>query len=202
MEQLDRPDGADLRDSSQVPSIADALAAACQVAAGLFRTPGEGLAADLRSGRLLQVTDALALRTGVDAPPALRRTVAFRALEVAYVALFVSRMGGVPAPPYVGLAYDGELMGPTVRRLASEFEALGLRTKPTWRELPDHVAAVAEAIELLLENGRFGAAVRIAEEYLMPWLERYGAAIADADETGFYGATTLFLHAVLKELLT
>lgn len=178
----------------------EALAAACQVVGAVYRAPGEGLLDDLRSGRLGAVTDALAAWAGADPPTGPHAPPDEAALRSAHVALFVSRAGGVPAPPYVGLVRDRELMGPSVRRLQTELQSLGLRPRPDWRELPDHVAAVAEAVDLLLERGRVAAATGVAAAYLAPWFDRYADAVGENDPNGFYGELTRFLRAVLDEV--
>jgi putative dimethyl sulfoxide reductase chaperone len=178
----------------------DALAAACQIVAALYRSPSEGLRDDLESGRLRAVSDALARYAGLDAPQGPHAPPPFDTLGPVYVALFVSRAGGVAAPPYVGLVRDRQLMGPSVTRLRSDLEALGLRISPEWRELPDHLAAVAEAVELLLERGRVGAGMALAANYLSPWFARYADAVAEADASGFYGEMSRFLRTVLKEV--
>jgi TorA maturation chaperone TorD len=179
---------------------ADALAAACQVVAAVFRSPGEALREDLDSGRLRSVTDALARYAGLDEPRGPHAPPDFDALRSAYVGLFVSRAGGVPAPPYVGLARDKELLGPSVQRLRSDLESLGLRVRPEWRELPDHLTAVAEAVELLLERGRVGAAMALTSTYLSAWFARFADTVAEADDSGFYGEMSRFLRSVLKEV--
>lgn len=179
---------------------ADALAAACQVVAAVYRTPGEGLLDDLRSGRLAAVTDALAAWAGVNAPRGPHAPPDPEALRAVHVSLFVSRAGGVPAPPYVGLLRDRELMGPSVRRLRGELEGLGLRIRAEWRELPDHLAALAEAVDLLLERGRYAAATGLASAYLAPWFERFAETVAANDESGFYGELSRFLRDVFAEV--
>jgi len=177
----------------------EALGAACQVVAAAYRAPCDGLLDDLRSGRLAAVTDALAAWAGVSAPEAPHALPDADALRAAHVALFVSRAGGVPAPPYVGMVRDRELMGPTVRRLREELARLGLRPRTDWRELPDHVAAVAEAVDLLLERGRVAAATGLVASYLAPWFDRYAEAVAVNDAGGLYGEITPFLRLVLDE---
>ncbi|MEJ2668048.1 MAG: molecular chaperone TorD family protein [Deinococcales bacterium] len=179
---------------------ADALEAACQVVAALYRSPGEGLRDDLYGGRLGAVTDALAVWAGVDAPRAPHSPPAWDRLRAAYVGLFVSRAGGVPAPPYVGLVHDRELLGPRVRRLRAELAGLGIRPRAEWHELPDHLAAVAEAVDLLMEQGRVAAATTLAVNHLVPWFDRFAEAVAQHDESGFYGELTTFLHTVLSEV--
>ncbi len=180
-------------------ATSEALAAACQLAAAVIRTPCDSLMDDLRSGRLAHLTDALAVWAGAPRPRVPHAPPDAGALRAAHTALFVSRAGGVPAPPYLGLLRDRELMGPSARRLSAELQAMGLRTREAWRELPDHVAAVAEAADLLLEHGRRAEAAGLARRYLAPWFDRYADAVAGADETGFYGEIAILLRRVLAE---
>lgn len=200
MEALDEPDSRGRHGSHYGNTSADALAAACQLVAAVYRSPGDGLREDLQTGRLRALTDALAEWAGLEAPMGPHAPPDWETLRATYVSLFVSRAGGVPAPPYVGLVRDGELLGPSVRRLRADLEALGLVAKAEWRELPDHLAAVAEAVDLLLERGRAGAAVALAANYLSPWFARYADAVAEADDSGFYGEMSRFLRLVLKEV--
>lgn len=200
MEVLDQTDPLGPEGSPYGYRSADALAAACQVVAAVYRSPGEGLNDDLRSGRLSAVTDALAAYAGLEPPRGPHAPPPFEELRSTYVALFVSRAGGVPAPPYIGLVHDRELLGPSVTRLRADLESLGLRLRPEWNELPDHLAAVAEAVELMLEHGRVGAAVALTATYLVPWFARYADAVAEADASGFYGELSRFLRFVLKEV--
>lgn len=201
MEGLDRSENPVPRAPSHGPGSAEAHAAACQVVCAVYATPGDGLHDDLRSGRLAEVTDALARSEGLDAPRGPHAPPPFEVLRATYVGLFVSRVGGVPAPPYACLVHDRQLLGPSARRLRSELASLGVRPAPQWRDLPDHIAAVAEATELLVEHGRTGAATALAGHYLVPWFGRYADAVAQADDSGFYGELSRFLRAVLKELV-
>lgn len=180
---------------------AEALAAACQLVAAVYATPGDGLRDDLRSGRLAEIGDALARMGGQEPPRWPHAPPPFEALRADYVALFVSRAGGVPAPPYACLVHDGQLLGPCSRRLRAELASLGVRPAPHWHDLPDHIAAVAEAADLLLEHGRTGAARALAGRYLVPWFDRYADAVAQADARGFYAELSRFLRAVLKGLV-
>lgn len=180
-------------------ATSEALAAACQLAAAVIRTPCESLMDDLGSGRLARVTDALAAWAGAPRPRTPHAPPDAGALQAAHTALFVSRAGGVPAPPYLGLLRDPELMGASARRLCAELQGMGLRSHAAWRELPDHLAAVAEAADLLLERGRRAEAEDLARRYLAPWFDRYADAVAGADETGFYGEIAILLRRVLAE---
>jgi putative dimethyl sulfoxide reductase chaperone len=112
----------------------------------------------------------------------------------------VSSARGIAAPPYVGYAVDGALLGPTAASLAAWYDAAGITASPDWHDLVDHVAAVAEAGTLLLAAGRPDAASVLVREYLGPWFERYAAAVEAADDSGFYGPLTRFLANAVVEV--
>jgi TorA maturation chaperone TorD len=160
------------------------------VVAGFFAPPGEVLWKELQGGTL---EEALSELRG--APVALPHPP-FPALQEAYTALFVTNPQGVPAPPYAGYAKDGVLLGPSYHRLLELYREGGLEVQESWRDLPDHLAALGEAIALLASS-RPDLAERLAREFLFPWLSRFGEAVKAHDPTGFYGQAV----AVLKEVL-
>ncbi|MFN4071180.1 MAG: molecular chaperone [Thermus caldifontis] len=149
------------------------------VTASLFAPPGETLFQELYTGTL---EDALEELTGH--PVALPK-VAPRELQAAYTALFVTHPQGLPAPPYAGYALDGELFGPTFHRLMELYREGGLEVQATWRDLPDHIAAIGEAIALLADKNPH-LAKRLAQEFLKPWLDRFAPQVKAHDPTGFY----------------
>jgi TorA maturation chaperone TorD len=172
---------------------------ALQLTAALYAAPGEALRRDLTDGAIAEAVAALAAATGVPGPSFAAPDTG--TLQSSHVALFVSGWGGVAAPPYVGFAVDDELLGPTAAALAELYRQHGLEVDPHWSDLPDHVAAVAEAGLLLLEAGRGGAAATLLVEFLAPWFQRYAAAVAAADVSGFYGPLTEFLSSVTSEVV-
>jgi hypothetical protein len=116
---------------------------ALQIVAAAYRTPSAALRADLAGGAFASALDELAYAVGLPAP-AMGDADESR-LAASHAALFVSHLGGVAAPPYVGFAVD----------------------------LPDHVAAVAEAGALLLEAGPRRRRARPARAVPLPWFQRY-----------------------------
>ncbi|MCS6867429.1 MAG: molecular chaperone TorD family protein [Thermus sp.] len=157
------------------------------VAASLFSPPGEALFRELAAGTLEEALEEL---TG---HPVALPQVAPGELQAAYTALFVTHPRGLPAPPYAGYALDGELFGPSYHRLLALYREGGLEVQETWRDLPDHLAALGEAIALLNPR-RPDLARRLVQEFLRPWLERYGQAVKDHDPTGFYAALVALLE--------
>ncbi len=173
----------------------NALAALGTLVAAGFAPPGPALAEDLATGRFAELLAALAEAHGMPTPAL--PVPPFSQLETAYVGLFVNHPEGVPVPPYVGYAQDGRLFGPSFDRLLDFLEAHGVVPRPEFSDLPDHVAAVGEALALLAERDP-PAARRLAREFLLPWFARYRGPLEDADPTGFYAALAGFVHDVLS----
>jgi len=169
-----------------------------QVIAGTYRSPGTTLANDLGSGAFAAALQAVAAECELAAPVLSEPDV--RELQAAYVDLFVSSRRGVAAAPYVGVALDGELMGDSAQQLGAAFAAAGIELTPTWRDLPDHIAAVAEGGSLLVRSGRSSDANDLLSEFIAPWFAYATAAIIERDHTGFYAPVTQFLHDAIKEV--
>jgi len=176
----------------------ETVALALQVVAASYRSPDATLRDDLDSGAYAAALAALAEATGHRAP-----TLAgldWPRIQAAYVALFVSNAGGIPAPPYVGLALDGELLGPSAEALKRFLAHHGVEATAAWHDLPDHLAAVAEAGTLLAAAGRDDVACVLLERFLSPWFQRYAPEVVAADVSGFYGPVTEFLGSILSEV--
>lgn len=180
------------------PHDTEGTVLALQLVAGTYLTPGEPLRSDLASGAFAVATRHLAAAAAVELPTLGRPDVT--ALQSSYVALFVTSGGGLPAPPYVGYAVDGELLGPTAKRLKGFYDVHGITPNAEWGDLPDHVSAVAEAGVLLVDAGRPEAARTLLARFLLPWFERFAPAVEARDESGFYGPMTRFLHAAIREV--
>lgn len=169
-----------------------------ELVAGIYRAPGEPLREDLDSGALLAALETVADATGVEAPEL--PSPAWPALQSSHVELFVSSPSGVAAPPYVGFAIDDEVMGPSAQLLGAAFADYGIEVQDTWRDLPDHLAAVAEGGALLVRSGRSDAALALLEGFVAPWFERYTDAVAERDTSAFYGPITHFLRRTIEEV--
>jgi TorA maturation chaperone TorD len=160
------------------------------VVAGFFAPPGEALWQELQGGTLEEAFSELK-----GAPVALPHPP-FPALQEAYTALFVTNPQGVPAPPYAGYARDGVLLGPSYHALLEIYREGGLEVRETWRDLPDHLAALGEAMALLAPK-RPDLAERLAREFLHPWLKRFGETVKAQDATGFYAHAVDLLAEVI-----
>ncbi len=177
---------------------AEVLDLLLQLVAGTLRSPGEALRDDLASGALHRAFDAVAEALDLDA--LTLETPTWTTLEAAYVDLFITSASGIAAPPYVGYAIDGELMGPSAQLLGAAFGDYGIELQDAWSDLPDHVAAVAEGGTLLVRSDQPEAAWTLTEGYLAPWFDRFATAIETKDVSGFYGPVTKFLQAAIKEV--
>ncbi|MDM7325416.1 MAG: molecular chaperone TorD family protein [Thermus sp.] len=89
------------------------------------------------------------------------------------------------APALAGFALVGELFGPSFHRLQELYREGGLEVRASWRDLPDHIAAIGEAIALLAGR-KPHLAQRLAQEFLKPWLDRFAPQVKAHDPTGFY----------------
>lgn len=169
-----------------------------QLIAGLYQAPSQALRGDIDSGALQAALGAVADATGVEAPEL--RTPAWPTLQASHVDLFVSSPGGIAAPPYVGYAIDDEVMGPSAQLLGAAFADYGIELQDTWRDLPDHIAAVAEGGALLVRSGGHEAAMALLRGFVAPWFQRYAEAVAERDTSAFYGPVTRFLREAIEEV--
>jgi putative dimethyl sulfoxide reductase chaperone len=176
----------------------EALAGLFQLITATYRSPGDALAADLESGRLASLAGTVA--ASLDVPAPRLPVIDWSALEARYVELFVTARGRLPAPPYAGYALDGELLGDSVTALKRFYDAHGFELDPEWRDLPDHVALIAEAGTLLCAAGRVEPAMELMTRYLLPWFERYASAVIERDADGLYGSMTRFLSTATNEV--
>ncbi len=165
------------------------------IAAATFRSPGRALERDLDSGSIQAALAELARARGME-PPELPRPP-LPELQASYTHLFVANPEGLPAPPYAGYALDGRLAGEAQEALERFYGENGLQTQSNWRDFPDHLAAVGEAVALLADRDP-AAAHGLAFGYLQPWLERYAEVVAREDPTGFYGTICTFLKDVME----
>lgn len=164
------------------------------VTAAAFAPPKAALEQDLVSGTLQAALAEMARTRGLPTPTLPQTPLS--ELQAAYTSLFISNPAGLPCPPYVGMALDERLFGEGFDRLLELYQVAGLETSPDWRDLPDHVAAVGEAIALL--EGKPALAQSLALEYLYPWLKRYAPVLQETDPTGFYSTIAHFLFQALE----
>lgn len=154
--------------------------------AHLFTYPDqETLDAVAREGRA-----AVALVPEAGAPPADDE---LRALEIAYTALFINRLGGAPALPYGSVYMQGEelLMGESTLRVAELYKSEGLTLEGSG-EPPDHLPTELEFLyylvsreEAALQRRETAAACQAGERqaifcrnFLHPWVHEFCRRIA------------------------
>jgi len=171
----------------------------------LFSYPDAELLATLQGETPAEIGGLLA-----EAPPALG-SPSLEQLQETYTGLFISRLGGVPAPPY-GSVYldDGTLMGASTLAVAEAYREAGLVIDGS-SEPADFLATELEYLYYLVGREEEGfkardvAAARQAtsrqavflDTYLLPWLELFAARLADAgaDPLYLWGAQRLLAFA-------
>ena len=168
-----------------------------QLIATVYHSPDQSFKQNLDSGRLHDALDTLCTLLDLNKP---QLRVNWSDLQTAYVSLFVSNATGVPAHPYAGYVLDGQLLGQHVEALIDHYQIEGLEFSKDWNDLPDHIAAIAEAALLLHETCRHTAVNHLIKKYLFPWFEHYKFALQTADMSGFYGPLTVFLSQALMEV--
>ncbi len=141
--------------------------------------------------------------------PTLEAKKLLEELQVGFTGLFISRLGGAPAPPYgsVYLEESGRLAGPTTMAVAAVYRAEGLAVEGS-PEPPDYLATELEFLYFLVqqeETALFGrdipaAKVATAKQvsffatYLHPWVGEFcSRVVADAQTPALYhwGASLL-----------
>jgi putative dimethyl sulfoxide reductase chaperone len=170
-----------------------------QLVAATYRSPEAPLQADLASGALQEALDALAAHAGVDAPDRRRPRLGPRAVEPRRP-VRQQPSGGIVAPPYVGFAIDGELLGPSAEALRALPRTTASRSTPTGRPARPRRGGRRGRLLAARGAGREAAARDLLARFLSPWFQRYAGAIAAADVSGFYGPLTEFLGSVMSEV--
>ena len=133
-------------------------------------------------------------------------------LEAEYVALFVNNNGFVPAVPYASYYLDdGQLLGPSTRRLRHMVHALGLELREETHELEDHVYVLLELCAELAgrlshdASRSFGSqwlagVLVFTDDYLRPMLEKLSEGIVRYASLDLYPAAVRSLSRFASEL--
>ena len=161
--------------------------------AALYRSPNDDFKDDIKSGRLQGVVDYLIATGGLE--PIQIKPPSWQDLQAAYVQLFSTNPSGLVAPPYLAYAIDKEIYGKSYKELKEFYAQNGLVVKDDFLDLPDHIAAVAEACLLLLEKEKMQAVRDLSRKYFLPWFNKYATAINEIDKD-FYGP----LSALCQEI--
>jgi len=132
-------------------------------------------------------------------------------LEAAYVSLFISASGGVPAPLYESCHQEGKArtMGNSALAMRSRLEQAGLEVSLESNEPPDHLSIELEYLYHLLSTGwangdpdliRQGA--DFAETVMQPWVHRFRDRLAGSEpHPVFLSAADLVLVVLDHSLL-
>lgn len=138
-------------------------------------------------------------------PPSAAELPDLEGLCTAYTELFISRYGGVPAPPYgsVYLEENQQLMGQTTQYVLQAYEGEGLSHEQNG-EPPDFIATEMEFLYFLVgqeitarEAGDSDAAEAVRQKQvdfchtlLQPWIMQFSQRILEAE-----GAEPLYCWA-------
>lgn len=167
----------------------------------LFNYPDAELLAVLQGETPKEIGQLLAA-----APPALE-SLTVAGLQETFTGLFISRLGGVPAPPYGSVYLDeGTLMGASTLRVAAAYRESGLVIDGS-SEPPDFLATELEYLYFLVGREEEGfksrdvAAARQAtgrqltflNDLLLPWLAIFVERLdkGDTDPLYLWGAQRL-----------
>ena len=134
----------------------------------------------------------------------------FDALSTTYIRLFVSTLGGVPAPLYQS-CYEsdgGSLMGSSAQAMQERLERCGLSVSLDAGEPPDHLPIQLEYLFFLLDTGwreedsaRLEEAASFVEASLLPWMRRVSGRIDAAGEAVFYPSAAALLCRLLERIM-
>ena len=154
--------------------------------ARIFSYPDADLSADLEE-ELATAAGSLGVPI-----PALILPLALEEIETGYTDLFISRYGGVPAPPYgsVYLEEDAQLMGQTTLYALRAYEGEGLKHEDGG-EPPDFIATEMEFLYFLVGREMEALAREEIEEahqlrqkqvdfchtLLQPWIKQFSQRI-------------------------
>lgn len=121
------------------------------------------------------------------------------------------------APPYASLYLESEptVMGPSTLKVLAMYEEAGFLLSPSYKDLPDHIAAELEFMALLCEeegeawqrDDLFEAAKLISREesflrgHLVRWIPNFTSKLLASTESPFYRAlASLVQNYVLLDL--
>jgi TorA maturation chaperone TorD len=115
-----------------------------------------------------------------------------------FSALFVS-VGTPRLNPYASLYLTGFINEKPLVALRDDLARLGMGRAPGQREMEDHLAALCEAMRLLISGGVVPLARQRAffEAYIAPWYRRCLHDIRSAPEANFYRLVADFAEAFL-----
>lgn len=123
-----------------------------------------------------------------------------------YHRLFV--MPGSPVPPYESIYREGwRVMGESTVDVVRQYEKAGFYLSPSFKDLPDHIAAELEFMALLCEEEEtawhkddfFQAAKLLSREetflkdHLVRWIPHFSSRILSSTDSAFYRALASLL---------
>ncbi len=179
-----------------------------QARAGLYRLIGAALShpptaqliAALRDLPVQEGDSAIAI--ALTAVSRLARVTPLEKAQRDYDALFVGVARG-ELMPYASFYLTGFLHDRPLARLRDDLAAMGLVAEPGHPDPEDHAGTVCEVMAGLIDGGHgvpqpLAVQHRFFDHHLAPWLDRFFADLASADDFGFYAAIGALGRAFLS----
>lgn len=110
-------------------------------------------------------------------------------------ALFIA-IGAPPVVVYGSWYRDGSLMGASLVRLRDDLVRFGLCRQEDVQEPEDHIAALLDAMALLVSAGEQDQAA-LLRDHIAPWYARLCDALESQGESEFYRAAARFMRGFL-----
>ncbi len=136
--------------------------------------------------------DGSAIATALAGVKAAARVTPWEQARRDYDALFVGIARG-ELMPYASFYQTGFLHDRPLARLREDLAMLGLAVEPGHPDPEDHAGTVCEVMAGLIEGGHgvqqpLDVQHRFFERHMAPWLDRFFADLASAEDSGFYAA--------------
>jgi len=121
-------------------------------------------------------------------------------IEDEYFALFVG-LGRGELVPFGSWYMTGFLMEKPVAILRRDLQSLGIEREEGVSETEDHIAALCEAMGLLIRNGSeigFERQKQFFNDHLEPWAKTFFSDLQHADSAHFYRSVGFFGESIMK----
>lgn len=116
-----------------------------------------------------------------------------------FQALFIGAGSGGEVVPYASWHLTGFLMEEPLAHLRADLAALGYDRADGVHEPEDHIAALCEAMRLLIENGNTLAAQKqFFARHLMPWGEVFATQLEAVPSVNYYRHVAALLREFLR----
>ena len=121
-------------------------------------------------------------------------------IEDEYFSLFVG-VGRGELVPFGSWYMTGYLMEKPVAVLRQDLQGLGIERESGVRESEDHIAALCDAMAILIRNGdeiSFDRQKKFFSDHLEPWASTFFSDLQHAESAHFYRAVGFFGESIVK----